>query len=236
MSFTDDERGKIHADISNPRRYSYLLGESLQGRGEHTPKQFLEKGGRIKNFEDLRERFSVEALTKKFYDELFDWYLWAVEDSSVSFPDLLGIKDDSAKRSKKCEHVIRLITRLLFCWFVKQKQLIPDEVFTTEWARKVLANFSPSSTENSNYYNAVLQNLFFATLNNEIGDRRWAEDTNYNGRDPYYGIKCFYRDDNKASYFTPEGKEILEKPLPEFLTLMVACLSASTRKTVRTIK
>ena len=71
------------------------------------------------NIDDLKNRFSIEVLTKDFYDELFKWYETAIK-VFVPYP-----KNDA----KREEHIIRLITRLMFVWFVKQKKLIPDDLF-----------------------------------------------------------------------------------------------------------
>jgi hypothetical protein len=164
------DENKVRRSYSNPRRYSFLLGEEAK---VHTPTQYLVNKGRVKDLEDLKKRFSVEVLTKEFYAELSDWYSWAI--SEVKFP---GDKKDATK-DEKIEHnsknVIRLLTRLLFVWFLKQKHLIPDEFFNEQYVTdNLLKNFSPNNPEKlgelyksieSKYYKAILQNLFFATLN-----------------------------------------------------------------------
>lgn len=169
IEITLDEH-KIRRSYSNPRRYSFLLGEDAK---VHTPTQYLINKGKVRDVEDLKKRFSVEVLTKEFYAELSDWYSWAI--SEVKFP---GEKIDSTK-DEKIEHnsknVIRLLTRLLFVWFLKQKHLIPDEFFNEQYvADNLLKNFAPNNPEKlgelyksieSKYYKAILQNLFFATLN-----------------------------------------------------------------------
>ena len=169
IEITLDEH-KIRRSYSNPRRYSFLLGEEAK---VHTPTQYLVNKGKVRDVEDLKKRFSVEVLTKEFYAELSDWYSWAI--SEVKFP---GEKIDSTK-DEKIEHnsknVIRLLTRLLFVWFLKQKHLIPDEFFNEQYvADNLLKNFAPNNPEKlgelyksieSKYYKAILQNLFFATLN-----------------------------------------------------------------------
>lgn len=128
---------------------------------------------RYPTFEELykhwMEVFSSELLTKKFYSELSDWYAWAVQ--IARFPNDLNTREDDAKFNH--EACIRLITRLIFVWFLKQKKLIPDEFFNEEYIREnLIENFNPHDRENliynpekSNYYRLVLQNLFFAMLN-----------------------------------------------------------------------
>lgn len=164
-----DEQGKIKREYSNPRRYSYLLGE---GVGGYTPNKYLLEKGRVRETKDLQERFSTEVLTKAFYNELQDWYAWAIK--IVSFPN--DIDDDTDDTKYNTESVIRLITRLIFVWFLKQRKLVPDEFFDEGYIREnLIKNFNPhqfqdlfSKTQESVYYKAILQNLFFAMLNSPI--------------------------------------------------------------------
>lgn len=58
------DTSKLNKRYSNPRRYSYYLGTGI---ATHTPVQFLIQKGRVANEEDLKNRFSVEVLTKAFY-------------------------------------------------------------------------------------------------------------------------------------------------------------------------
>ncbi len=67
------------------------------------------------------------------------------------------------------EHIIRLITRLLFVWFIKEKGLVADDVFNETKISDLLKIYDRNTGDS--YYRAVLQNLFFATLNTEIGKR-----------------------------------------------------------------
>ena len=122
----------------------------------------------------------IEALNRRFFRELFEWFRRAV--ASCRFPDD-GAGEGSAER-----HVIRLITRLLFIWFMKEKGLVPEELFEDEFAGTALGNHAPERTD---YYRAVLQNLFFATLNTEIDKRAFSGRNPGSHRDP---TKYRYRD------------------------------------------
>ena len=123
------------------------------------------------NFEQLHEAWrhtlDTELLNRQFYQRLFDWFEWAI--SEAKFPE-------NEKRTLKAEeHVIRLITRLLFVWFIKEKGLVVDELFNETQVAPLLKAYDRDSGDS--YYRAVLQNLFFATLNTEIGERRFSKGT-----------------------------------------------------------
>lgn len=179
------DENKVRKSYSNPRRYSFKLGTDAM---VETPKRYLAgEKGRIKDEKDLKDRFSVEALTKEFYRELSDWYFWAIDH--VHFPSEPEDGDIEKLAEHKSKNVIRLLTRLLFVWFLKQKRLIPDEFFNEEYIEKnLLKGFNPNQKQglgfykalDSKYYKAILQNLFFAMLNCPITPQS-KEDTRERG-------------------------------------------------------
>ena len=169
IDLSETPEGKLHKVYSNPRRYSYFLGEGIAC---YTPNKYLNTLGRVTDDKDLTERFSVEVLTKAFYQELSDWYAWAVK--VVRFPNKLDDTTDDDKYNH--EAAIRLVTRLIFVWFLKQKNLIPNEFFDEDFIREnLIEDFNPNAkvdlffkSDESKYYKAILQNLFFAMLNSPI--------------------------------------------------------------------
>lgn len=184
-----EDSARITRNYSNPRRYSYFLGKGI---AYYTPNKYLNEKGRVVSPEDLRSRFSVEVLTKEFYQELSDWYAWAIK--IIRFPNDLNDKTDDDKYNN--ESAIRLITRLIFVWFLKQRHLIPDEFFDEKYiADNLIKDFNPHvkvdlfyKSNESRYYKAILQNLFFAMLNSPItpeGSTDLSERHFRNGRGDY---------------------------------------------------
>ncbi len=150
--------------VSNPHRaHLDLLADLALPR-------LIEAHG-VHDLDDLHAAWErtldIELLNRRFYLELFEWFERAV--AVCRFPDD-GAGDGSTER-----HVIRLITRLLFIWFMREKGLIPGELFEEGFARQTLERYAPEGTD---YYRAVLQNLFFATLNTGIDKRAFS------GRNP----------------------------------------------------
>lgn len=118
----------------------------------------------LTNFADLQSAWQktldVEELNKKFYRELQSWYFWSL--LHVTFPEANG---STSPDSPNASNIIRLITRLIFSWFLKEKGLIPEDLFNEHKLQHILNYQDPN---NSTYYKAILQNLFFATLNQEM--------------------------------------------------------------------
>ena len=128
----------------------------------------------IRSFDDLHHAWArvldTSVLNKRFYKELADWYFWTMGE--VRFPA------DAPKDGDQRDSIslIRLVTRLMFCWFLKEKGLLPHAIFDSNHINKLLKEHDPDS---SSYYKAVLQNLFFATLNQEMGKRGFRTDSQH---------------------------------------------------------
>jgi hypothetical protein len=123
------------------------------------------------NFVELQtawqKTLDTSALNKRFYQELANWYFWALPQAR--FPQQAP-KDADGRDSLS---LIRLITRVIFCWFLKEKGLLPDALFDPRQVPTLLNDVSP---QESTYYQAILQNLFFATLNQEMDKREFRKD------------------------------------------------------------
>ena len=130
--------------------------------------QWMNDKKKPKNFDGLLAawlaKLDTEELNKQFYRKLFAWFEWAIE--IATFPT------DENRVIKPAEHVIRLITRLLFIWFIKEKGLIAVELFNRTQIQDLLTE--DDFNNGDSYYRAVLQNLFFATLNTEIDKRKFS--------------------------------------------------------------
>lgn len=140
------------------------------------------------------DTLSAAELNKRFYEELADWFAWASTRAPVSFPKGQGVIDDPNHPNKdngaKEIALIRLLTRLMFVWFIKEKRLVPDALFNAGALAKLLKEPPASTPKGHGYYLAVLQNLFFATLNTEMDARRWRHDEGGQSKD-YLGHHVF---------------------------------------------
>ena len=210
LSFICDIKG----ESTSPKRYTFVFGES--GNNYHTAvSRFFDLQNKDVNFVNLKEAFSVEALSLEFYKKLFRWYMWAIdEQTGVTFPNRTDTDQDDREDIQR--KMIRLITRLLFVWFIKQKHLVPNKLFNERELQTLLHDFDPQSKKDGNYYNAILQNLFFATLNQEITDRRFIEDKVFQGKSEDYGDKVLYRDNKKQSWFSFSESEKKQKVINLF--------------------
>jgi type I restriction-modification system DNA methylase subunit len=142
----------------------------------------------VKLHEAWQKRLSSYALSNDFYREIADWYFWAhhlAEDGTLKLPEHCDTEQE------KSLFLIRLLTRVIFCWFLVEKRLIPADLFRDRPLKKLLKDLSPAA---STYYHAILQNLFFGTLNMPDDLRSFRDKKKDNKRyDPNYGITNLWR-------------------------------------------
>lgn len=153
-------------NFSNPKRFSYYLGENAKTR---TPEEFLVKKERIIDFNDLQSRFSVEVVNKDFYQKIQKMFLLLAGgvivkgNREVTCQPLLELPGKPDQKARQ-EYCVRLIGRLVFCWFLKKKlsdrgyPLIPSEILS-------------ETAVCDGYFHLVLEPLFFEILNRSIDDR-----------------------------------------------------------------
>ncbi|MCA9982311.1 MAG: hypothetical protein KDD89_15810, partial [Anaerolineales bacterium] len=171
--------------LATPHRahLEILFDLSLEELQRHHP---------IHNFVELHRAWQTtldsSELNKKFFNEIANWYFWAVNE--VTFPPEAGPDE-----TRNATSMIRLITRLVFVWFLKEKGLVPEALFNKTELDKLL---TWNDFNDSTYYKAILQNLFFATLNQEMNtpakpDNRKFRGTRESGQAQHYMIHNVYR-------------------------------------------
>jgi hypothetical protein len=148
---------RVVSRLSNPRRYSYLLGPNAK---IVTPHNYLVAKAKVNSFDDLQKRFSAEVVNNEFYRQiakLYDKLIGAdTERGQLTYP---GDIDSSH------QFAVRLVGRIVFCWFLREKHsdsgapLVSRELLSLDAARQ------------DNYYHGVLAPLFFEVLNKPIERR-----------------------------------------------------------------
>lgn len=157
--------GKVIKKDSNPRRYSYLLGV---GAKTVTPYKYLVDKGRVEDIKQLQERFSVEVVNKQFYASVADLFTKLIggERGATKHPGLLKINSVISQNVEHQEFAVRLIGRVIFSWFLKEKKsaagmpIVPNELLSLD-----------AVASNADYYHSILEPLFFELLNKRVEHR-----------------------------------------------------------------
>lgn len=154
-----NDAGKVVSEASNPRRYSYLLGV---GAKTVTPYKYLIEKGKVEDIKQLQERFSVEVVNKQFYASIADLFTKLVggKRGATEYPGLLKIRGIVNQNVEHQEFAVRLIGRVIFGWFLKEKKsaagipIVPNELLSLD-----------AVASNADYYHSMLEPLFFELLN-----------------------------------------------------------------------
>lgn len=105
----------------------------------------------------LWKSLDIKEVNKEFYRKIKERYDALLGILSVS--GFAGLEDKQDANSAK-QFTVRLIGRYIFCWFLKEKGIIPPGLISSENIRHT-----------ENYYQTVLLPLFFKTLNTKVQDR-----------------------------------------------------------------
>ncbi len=146
---------------SNFRRFTYFVSP------DPTNKTFLDRVGTcsLSSLDIVKDAFSVEKVNKEFYKEIAKYYYRLTGKSEYKLEMVLPSVGDDDKKYE--EFAVRLIGRILFCWFLKHKKsaggipLIHKEALSLSAVRNY-----------PNYYHSILEPLFFEVMNKQIKDRK----------------------------------------------------------------
>jgi len=100
----------------------------------------------------------IGEVNKEFYEKI-----------KTRFDDLAAIiklQSPESNDNQIKQYAVRLIGRYIFCWFLKEKEIIPEKLISSE----TIANHQES------FFQVYLQHLFFNTLNEEVQSRSGLKD------------------------------------------------------------
>lgn len=103
-------------------------------------------------WKSLWKAFDISVVNKQFYNDIKSSFNDLVDNVlAKSFIKDLGVKK---------HFTIRLIGRLIFCWFLKKKGIINNDVLSSNVVGKY-----------TNYYKELLEKLFFDVFNTPVKER-----------------------------------------------------------------
>lgn len=173
------ENEKLVVQKSDPRRYYFVVGSGVP---IHTAEaQISLLYGKDNTFADILDAFSLEKVTKSFYQEVARKFYELVggktstNSSEVSYGEgILHIPNNDYEDKKN--FAIRLLDRLIFCWFLKKKKstnglpLIDDTILSSSAVSNYKSDISGVQFYGS-YYHDILERLFFEVMNKRKRDK-----------------------------------------------------------------
>lgn len=104
----------------------------------------------------LWNAFDISIINRNFYNE--------IKSAFEKLISLLNSKNNPFSTDEdRVQFAIRLIGRIIFCWFLKRKEVLKEEAVSSSAVK---------AHENKNYYHELLEILFFDVLNTPVKERR----------------------------------------------------------------
>ena len=165
-----DAEGEFIKIKTEPKRYTYLLGEGESIRTAVERFERIVKKGSKATLDDVKEAFSVEKLSKAFFDKYKEHYdifcKYMVSQPGISQTIFNG--DEKAIR----DFNKKLLGRIVFLYFIQKKGWlgVPKNEIWGKGDRNFLTNHFQSFPHPELFYHDFLSVLFFDTLNTKRRD------------------------------------------------------------------
>ena len=145
--------------VSYNKRYSFVLGKDIAINTAYTQLSTINKKS---NIEDIKEAFSVEKVTKEFFNDYKSLYFEICDYLSVQIA--LFKDEDNIKFFGK-----KLLGRIVFLYFLQKKGWLGTQKEWGDGDKKFLSN-SFANYKKNNFYTQLLQEIFFNALNKNRKD------------------------------------------------------------------
>lgn len=164
----DEEEGDFVAIKTDTKRYTYVLGKNESCK---TPaKRFFELSQKKENTEigDLQKAFSVEKLSKEFFDKYkfqFEKF-WNYINSHEEYRKLF-LDNDKDKQIR--DFTKKLLGRVVFLHFLQKKGWMGCDINSTNWEngeKQFMQKLFEGFSDKTHFHSKCLHQLFFNTLNN----------------------------------------------------------------------
>lgn len=196
--------GRIELALSNPKRFSHVVGPKTAVK---TAEKYLLNGGTFNSFPDLLSRFSIETVNNDFYSLIANLYDEFIEEQK---------KITASELHSATDFCIRLMGRMIFCWFLKEKK--------SNSGIPLLSNdlLSRGSLNSKDLYHHHIAPLFFEVLNKPEDERHERYKSGSFKKVPYVNGGLFAEQDtDKHAYGkTNVNIEVTDRWITNFLEVL----------------
>ena len=160
---------KISEDFTPARRYSFLVGEN---ENSHTAQSrllpLLQDDDHAPKLADLEDAFSVEKVTKEFFEQYRDLFVRIKESLDTIVERDTRIKADfKAKNIKTGDFAKKLLGQIVFLYFLQKKGWFGVQR-GKDWGsgskRFLRELFEKNHGDYNNFFNDILEPLFYEAL------------------------------------------------------------------------
>ena len=221
--YWDEDNNEVKTE-THPKRYTYLLGQNETVKTAVNQFEWLFKQIQTRDLklEDILKAFSVEKLSKEFYDGYFHQFetiVGYIVDNEKAFKHFLKqVKNSSSAQDAhdKAEHLVndfvkKFLGRIVFLYFLQKKGWmgVPLDKDWGDGQRDFLQRLFEEFADKNHFYEKALVPLFFHTLNE---DRKANNDvfSVTNTRIPYLNGGLFEKDDTEPLDIQFEPQRFIE--------------------------
>ena len=144
---------------TSAKRFSYVFGDP-KGQYNTPSSRLANLGGKKIVLDDLKETFSVEALSKEFFKEYHEHYD-CICDNIISHPHI-----DALTPLRIHDYVKKMMGRIVFLHFLQKKRWLDDD---PEFLKNLF--FMQPLDRKADFLEQVLEPLFFGIFNTESEQR-----------------------------------------------------------------
>lgn len=173
QSKIDEQTGEHSTIVTAPKRYTYVLGTPFCTTAA---KRWIDLSSENEiTVDKITDAFSVERLSKEFFDEYkkqYTRFCKFIADDSATLPHFIDHTETDALKAQKPlrDYVKKLLGRLVFLQFLQKKGWMGVPAANKDWKGgnlNFMANLFDKSPYQDNFLDQVLEPLFFNTLNAE---------------------------------------------------------------------
>ena len=176
----DEKKKKVKEDFTPARRYSFLVGKN---ESSHTAQSclldLLQEDNKNPSLEDLESAFSIEKVTKEFFEKYRDLFHKIKEALDEIIKENKKIeKDFESKQINSSDFSKKLLGQIVFLYFLQKKGWFGvkrGEAWGTgskhflrelfKWRKDIYKSQGVGSSEN--FFNDILEPLFYEALGQE---------------------------------------------------------------------
>lgn len=221
--YWDEDNNEVKTE-THPKRYTYLLGQNETVKTAVNQFEWLFKQIQTRELklEDILKAFSVEKLSKEFYDGYFHQFetiVGYIVDNEKAFKHFLKqVKNNSSAQDAhdKAEHLVsdfvkKFLGRIVFLYFLQKKGWmgVPLDKDWGDGQRDFIQRLFEEFADKNHFYEKALVPLFFHTLNE---DRKTNNDvfSVTNTRIPYLNGGLFEKSDTEPLDIQFEPQRFIE--------------------------
>jgi len=195
---------------TNPKRYTYLIEKERHNRTMADRMSALSLDSDI-TLQSLIKAFSVEAMSKAFFNEYKEHYQnfveyitgkrmvkvkgkWTEQETGQPHAYLKSLFNGNEKDAR--DFIKKLMGRIVFLYFVQKKRWLGASTTDyTDGPYDFIAKLFEETGGNKNFFPIGLSELFFNALNNERPNDDWKMPSGKTVKIPYLNGGLFDRDE-----------------------------------------